>query len=320
MKKRILFIISLLISIIMLSSCNSATSNEIEYDDGYRLDKIPDDSVKVIPEDDLYPPILHSEEFIEPKPLSIINTAGAEDSPFIPADRDELYFMFVKEVREEPEVQVKDKVNGIWVSKRINGEWAAPRLVLLQKEKELALNGAEFIYANEMIFASAREGFTGLHWFKARYKNGRWDDWQLLEFTPEYEVGELHIHNETIYFHSYMDGGKGDMDIWYSEIEGNHLSEPVNLDIINTDSREGWPYISPDGNELWYTGLYMGTPAIFRSINGTDGWEHPEMIISQFAGEPTLDKEGNLYFVHHYFNNGIMIEADIYIAKRVIGK
>jgi len=171
-----------------------------------------------------------------------------------------------------------------------------------------------------MIFASAREGFTGLNWFKAEFKNDQWDNWKLLEFTPEYEVGELHIHNATIYFHSYMDGGKGDMDIWYSEIEGNHLSEPVNLDIINTESREGWPYISPDGKELWYTGLYMGTPAIFRSIKGIDGWEHPEMIISQFAGEPTLDKEGNLYFVHHYFNDGTMIEADIYIAKRVIGK
>jgi len=110
------------------------------------------------------------------------------------------------------------------------------------------------------------------------------------------------------------------MDIWYSKIEENHLDKSVNWDIINTESLEGWPYISPDGNELWYTGLYMGTPAIFRSINGTDGWEHPEMIISQFAGEPTLDRDGNLYFVHHYYNNGIMIESDIYIAKRVTGK
>ncbi len=51
---------------------------------------------------------------------------------------------------------VKDKVNGIWVSNRINGEWAAPRLVLLQKEKELALNGAEFIYANDICLSKRR--------------------------------------------------------------------------------------------------------------------------------------------------------------------
>ncbi len=318
MKKRKLLI--LVILIIMLNACSLTNLNKTIYDNDYRLDKIPIELEKVIPEDDLYPPILHSSDFKAPKPLEIISSAGTEDSPFIPADKDKLYFMFIKDVREKPEVQVKDKVNGIWVSNRIDGEWAAPKLILLQKENELALNGAEFIYSNEMIFASAREGYTGVHWFKAIYKNDRWDNWELLEFTPEYEVGELHIHGDTIYFHSYMEGGNGDMDIWYAKIEGNHLSKPVNLDIINTESLEGWPYISPDGSELWYTGLYMGTSAIFRSTKDKEGWDPPEMILSQFAGEPTLDKEGNLYFVHHYFVNGTMIEADIYIAERVTDK
>ncbi|HOK38716.1 MAG TPA: hypothetical protein P5538_03695 [Bacteroidales bacterium] len=49
-----------------------------------------------------------------------------------------------------------------------------------------------------------------------------------------------------------------------------------------------------------------------KKIN--DQWQEPELIVSQFAGEPTLDDAGNLYFVHHYFENNIMIEADIYVA------
>jgi hypothetical protein len=40
------------------------------------------------------------------------------------------------------------------------------------------------------------------------------------------------------------------------------------------------------------------------------------LIISQFAGEPTLDAEGNLYFVHHFYLDGKQIEADIYVAYR----
>jgi len=40
------------------------------------------------------------------------------------------------------------------------------------------------------------------------------------------------------------------------------------------------------------------------------------LILSQFAGEPSLDREGNIYFVHHYFEDGKMIEADIYVAYR----
>jgi hypothetical protein len=55
---------------------------------------------------------------------------------------------------------------------------------------------------------------------------------------------------------------------------------------------------------------------LFRSLKGEGGWEEPEMIISQFAGEPSLDEEGNLYFVHHFFEDGQMIEADIYLAKK----
>jgi len=40
-------------------------------------------------------------------------------------------------------------------------------------------------------------------------------------------------------------------------------------------------------------------------------------IVSNFAGEPALDAQGNLYFVHHYFTaDGKMIEADIYVAYK----
>jgi len=40
-------------------------------------------------------------------------------------------------------------------------------------------------------------------------------------------------------------------------------------------------------------------------------------LVSQFAGEPTLDDAGNLYFVHHFFTREMeMIEADIYVARR----
>ena len=76
------------------------------------------------------------------------------------------------------------------------------------------------------------------------------------------------------------------------------------------------PYITPDGNELWFNRRYLGSPAVYRSIKVDDEWQEPELIISQFAGEPTLDNEGNIYFVHHFYEDGKMIEADIYVAYR----
>ena len=316
MKKKNKTTIYLLFLLILILISFNACAKELTYGNDYRLAIIPDDAVKAMPRDDPHPPILHSDEFEKPIPLEIISTAGAEDSAFIPADRDELYFMFVKDVREEPSQQVFERGNGIWVSKLIDGKWAEPELVLLQKENKLALNGAEFIYGDEMIFVSAREGYEGLNWFRAYEKNNRWTGWQLIEFEPAYEVGELHIHRNTIYFHSYMDGGKGDMDIWAADIDSNKLFNLRNIETVNSEGLEGWPYISQDGNELWFTGNHMGTAAVFRSLKTNGDWGMPELIVSQFAGEPTLDKEGNLYFTHHYFEDGVMLEADIYIAYR----
>ena len=90
----------------------------------------------------------------------------------------------------------------------------------------------------------------------------------------------------------------------------------MNIEVVNSEENEGYPYISSDGNELWFNKWYLGTPAIFRSIKINGSWQEPELILSQFAGEPTIDDEGNIYFVHHFYMDGEMIEADIYVAYR----
>jgi hypothetical protein len=40
------------------------------------------------------------------------------------------------------------------------------------------------------------------------------------------------------------------------------------------------------------------------------------LIISQFAGESSVDNEGNIYFTHHFYKDGVMLEADYYVAYR----
>ena len=80
---------------------------------------------------------------------------------------------------------------------------------------------------------------------------------------------------------------------------------------------KGWPYVTHDGKELWFTRTYLGSPAVYRSVKVNGTWSGPELIISQFAGEPSVDGDGNIYFVHHsYTADSRMIEADIYITQR----
>jgi len=184
----------------------------------------------------------------------------------------------------------------------------------LQDPGKLALDGCEFVLGEIMWFCSAREGFTGINWFTAEYKNGLWQNWKLADFNPDYKVGELHITSDgsELYFGSDRPGGMGQLDIWVSKMINGSWQEPINVSVVNTPDGEGWPAISPDGGELWFYRNY----AIWRSKKVNGEWQAAEQIVSSFAGEPSIDSAGNLYFVHHFYINDKMIEADIYVAYK----
>jgi hypothetical protein len=287
-----------------------------------RESAIPDGAVKVTPETDLFPPILHSDQWIQPVPLAeAINTAGGEDSPFVTLDGKTLYFFFTPNVTVPAKQQLLDGVTGIYVSRKQNGAWNTAERVILQDAGKLALDGAAFVQDNTMWFASAREGYIGVNLFTAQFTDGKWGNWQYAgdKLCKDYEVGEMHITADGVelYFHSTRAGGKGQLDIWVTRKLNGEWQEPENVAAVNTQENEGWPFISQNGNELWFTRTYMGSPAIYRSEKVNGAWSEPELILSQFAAEPTLDNEGNLYFAHHFFNNNSkMIEADIYVAYR----
>jgi hypothetical protein len=181
-----------------------------------------------------------------------------------------------------------------------------------------------------MYFCTAREGYTGIQWFRADLKNGLWQDWRYAGDElkqSEYEMGELHItaNGQEIFFHSARLGGYGGRDIWVARMTPNGWGEPLNLGpSVNTSADQGWPFVSADGQELWFTGQSTRGrpgPAIFCSLRQLDGsWGTAEEIISTFAGEPTLSGDGKtLYFVHHYYSEGMgkMLEADIYFTRRL---
>lgn len=294
-----------------------------EPDEGYpaypavdRHAAIPADVVKGTPGNDASPPVLHSTEFDEPVPVPVISTAGAEDAPFIPADRAELYFFFAADVRQDASVQIRDPVNGIWVSRAQGAGWGEPELVWLQDPDVLALNGCPFVAGTEMIFCTAREGLSGLHWFRAVRDGAGWRDWMPVAFPMAFDVGELHVAGDHLYYGSARPGGAGGQDIWMLTRVNGEWADPVNISAVNTPADETRPYVSPDGSELWLTRGYRGSPAVFRSRRSGGVWLTPELVVSQFAGEPTLDAAGNLYFVHHFYREGAMIEADIYVARR----
>lgn len=315
---RVLFVVFLAGSLLMVSGCFEGAVDQ-EYPNVSRDSKLPADILKRWPSSDNHPPILHSAEYETPVPLpSPVSTSGAEDSPFILPDGNTLYFFFTPDVRVAPENQLLDDVTGVWVTYKSGGVWGEPVRVWLQDPGKLSLDGAVCIQGSEMWFASAREGYTGVNIFTAELVAGEWTDWTYSgdRLMKEIQIGETHLHGDDLYFHSARYGGKGGIDIWVTTRSGNSWSEPINIDAVNFVSDDGYPFISSDGSELWFTRTYMGTPGVFRSVMTGGNWGEPELIVSQFVGEPTLDDAGNLFFVHHYYEDGVMIEADIYVAYR----
>ena len=88
-----------------------------------------------------------------------------------------------------------DSVTGIYVSKKQNGAWTEAERVILQDAGKLGLDGAEFVQGDTMWFASAREGYTGVNYFTAEFKDGKWTNWRYVgdKLMKEYRMGEMHI-------------------------------------------------------------------------------------------------------------------------------
>ena len=58
---------------------------------------------------------------------------------------------------------------------------------------------------------------------------------------------------KTLFFFASFEGGKGDMDIYYSTWNGTDWSEPKTLgENINTKAYEGFPSVSADGKSLYF--------------------------------------------------------------------
>ncbi|KQC11467.1 MAG: hypothetical protein APR54_10870 [Candidatus Cloacimonas sp. SDB] len=312
------------IAIIFLGSCSEVEDNIITYLSRYEA--IPADAVKMTPESDFFPPVLHSDLWEDPIPMpGPVNTAGVEDAPVISDDGNLFLFFFTPDGNIPAEDQLLDGVTGIWWSRKEGRSWTEPVRAILNDD--LALDGPVCFRDDILWFASFRVGNYGSDGdiYTAQQEGDEWINWQNCgeQLNLTYNTGELYAVSggETLYF-GRLEESMGGMDLWTTSWNGSDWGFPENLGHhINTSGNEGLPYISEDGNELLFTGdsqLGYTGPAIFRSIKMNGAWHQAEEIVSNHVGDPGMDSEGNLYFTHLFYDEeGNKIEADIYVAYKI---
>jgi hypothetical protein len=286
-----------------------------------RLASIPEDALKVTPDLDPYAPVLHSDEFEPPVPVpGPLNTAGAEDAPFISADGSELFFFFTPVGPAPAETQVGDGYTGIWVSRWDGQEWGIASRVVLQGPGDLALDGCPALDGDTLWFCSARAGnFRGVDMWTATRDGEGWTGWQNAgeRLNAELQVGELHpLGGSTILYYDAPAGEGLEKDIWRTELVDGAWTDGIQVAELNAPEADIRPFVTADGLEMWTSRIEGIGGSLYRSRKEGDGWSEPERIISSFAAEPTLDPQGNLYFVHHFVVDGEYVEADIYVARK----
>ncbi|MBN1369707.1 MAG: PD40 domain-containing protein [Dehalococcoidaceae bacterium] len=298
----------------------------LEVKNGSRATSIPPGAVKMTPENDTAPPVLNpafAHIWHEPVPLpGPVNTAGAEDSPFITPDGSTFYFWFNGDQSRDAYAQVSDPMTGLYWTEKVDGQWQEPERLFLQYFDKTGFDGDPAVFGSTLWFGSIREGnYRDIDIWTAELAGGRWTSWANAGelFNRTWEMGELHIAagGDEIYFGSAREGGRGGRDIWVIRRSGGQWQAPENISAVNTAGDEGQPFITEDGSQLWFTRL-TPAPEVYRSLKVGGQWQAPEMVLSSLAGEPTMDMAGNLYFTHHRWDDalGRATEADIYVCYR----
>ncbi len=167
-----------------------------------------------------------------------------------------------------------------------------------------------------------RENFVNrLQLFYAKKVNGKWGQVQSFSYNKpsEYSVAHpsLSLDGHYLYFASDMPGGKGGIDLYYSEIpteSGIAFGKPINLgDSINTSGNEEFPVIGLN-NMLYYSSdgrIGLGGLDIFQAKGSLINWSSPQNL-----GSPVNSSMDDFGFIP----TDVSAQAGFFTSNRPGGK
>ncbi len=184
--------------------------------------------------------------------------------------------------------------------KQEDGTWGTPRQITAELEPDgklfansLSRDGTELYLNQEDVFNSDI--------LVSKFEDERWGKATLLNKEINTKYWESHAcisgDGESLFLASNRKDGLGGIDIWVSSKGPEGWEEPKNIgDVINTELNEDHPFLSADGNILFFAsqGHYnIGGYDIFYSAKQSDGsWGEPKNI-----GYPLNTTDDDLFFV-----------------------
>ncbi len=270
---------------------------------------------------DAYPPVLHVGGFGAPRPVGgSVNSPGNEYKPSISADGMQLAFMY------EPGTGQPDARSGVWLADLADVSGKQPEYQVFPEWTTETIQSALFSGESLWAIIQGPEPTGGAR--LGKYRSGLGRKWLSLSIPHLFDLDMrnpesawINTGEDLIVWAEEREGGYGGLDLWTARRSADSWGPVVNLGpAINGAGNEASPFVSPDGKELWYTGMSrqgQGT-AVFRSRMLPSGkWGQPQEVLSGNCSDPSVDAAGNLYFSHVSTDSaGQPIGSDVYVALR----
>jgi outer membrane protein OmpA-like peptidoglycan-associated protein/tetratricopeptide (TPR) repeat protein len=142
-------------------------------------------------------------------------------------------------------------------------------------------NKRMYFNSNRTTKATGNKGEeNNLQIFYADFENGIWQlkgEFKYNDKRYNLRHPSLNKEGDVLFFASDMPGGKGGNDIYWCRKENDEWGHPINLEEINTEGEEVFPYIAPDG-VLYFSSngkggmgqldIYMALPdrGVYKSV------------------------------------------------------
>jgi len=233
-------------------------------------------------------------------PVTEINTDFDDYAPvFIDTN-----LMIFTSSRPNPLVEkVVANNHNLYLCQKENDKWGTPKFISYQVNSDNHETSVGILADRKNLFIY--KSFNGGDLYSSEINGKALSSPKRLPINSPYHESSACFYKNTLYFASDRPGGKGGHDIYYStQDKDGKWSEPLNLEVVNTDKDENYLYITADGNTLYFSSKghnSKGGYDIFKSIKKIDGqWSAPVNMdaINTIYDEIcfTLDLSGKIYF------------------------